>query len=137
MLERNHTRDNKPKPMYTLVILGDAGIGKTMLARNAQGLPYHPTYVPTIGVDVFNATVYDTDFKIVDCAGQKRFEGLGKGYYIGADCAIVMAYNSENASEWIRKFRSVRGNENVPVEVIDRDYSFSVFKRLVDRLTLN
>jgi GTP-binding nuclear protein Ran len=107
---------------YKLVIIGDGGVGKTTFIRRVLGDPFHPSYIATIGVDVRPFDFGGVTFNIWDCAGQEKFMGLAEGYFIQADCAIVMCDHHEssikNAATWIRKFKSVPGNENKPIEMV-------------------
>lgn len=77
-----------------LVLVGATGVGKTtFVTRHATG-GFEIAHVPTLGVS--NSTIQfctskgPVDFNVWDCAGAKKFEGLGPGYWLGMDCAIVM-----------------------------------------------
>ncbi len=75
-----------------MVIMGDGGIGKTTLVRKlvSVGSTFDPTYVATLGAEVYSLSGVWGDVNIWDCAGQERFGGLRDGYWINANAVIVM-----------------------------------------------
>jgi small GTP-binding protein len=120
-----------------IVLIGDSAIGKTKLVYKARNYPREhefTKYVPTIGQDAHRVDIDGRPFTVWDCAGQEKFSGLREGYYIGADAAIVMAYDVESASKWVRRFRSIDGNRNKPVEIVDSSADLDVFRGILDRI---
>jgi len=94
-----------------IILVGDGGVGKTVLVSRLIGQDFDKKYIATIGV--WKATY--KNLNILDCAGQEKFSGLGDGYYIGADYAIVMFDISNRTSfrnipRWINKIRHVVPN---------------------------
>ena len=83
-----------PIPSYKCVIVGDTGIGKTAFVIKHITGEFIQIYEPTLGVEVhphvFNTSHGLFRFNIWDTAGQEKYRGLGDGYYVQADCAIVM-----------------------------------------------
>jgi small GTP-binding protein len=77
-----------------LVLVGDGGVGKTSLIKRHQTGEFERKYIPTLGVEITYLTFSTTrgllTFEIWDTAGQERFGGLREGYYIEAQCAIIM-----------------------------------------------
>ena len=79
---------------FKLVLVGDASVGKTtFLERHLSGA-FEKKYKPTIGVEVhpleFTTNRGKLRFYTWDTAGDKKFSGLRDGYYIHAQCAIIM-----------------------------------------------
>lgn len=78
-----------------VVLVGDAHVGKTTLLQRVMIGNYDTRYVATLGVEV-HPIVHQHPigvfrrFNVWDCAGDPRFGGLGDGYYIQAQIAIVM-----------------------------------------------
>jgi len=65
---------------FKLMMLGDAGVGKTSIARRFVDDAFLPTYIHTIGID-FLEKVVDLErqkvlLQIWDTAGQDRFRTL-------------------------------------------------------------
>jgi GTP-binding nuclear protein Ran len=77
-----------------LVVVGDGGVGKTSLIKRHRTGEFERKYIPTLGVEITYLTFSTTQglltFEIWDTAGQERFGGLREGYYIDAQCAIIM-----------------------------------------------
>lgn len=119
---------------YKIVLLGEAGIGKTKWVQSYV-TGYNTTkYIPTIGVDVVplrvNLTLEDGTQKVVvlnvwDTAGRADLAILKDGYYIGADAAICM-YDSMNGEkskqQFLKEFTRVTNKPMCYVEsnVVDK-----------------
>ena len=77
-----------------LVLVGDGGVGKTTFVKRHQTGEFEKKYIPTLGVQVsqlsFQTTHGTLTYNIWDTAGQERFGGLREGYYLEANCAIIM-----------------------------------------------
>jgi small GTP-binding protein len=89
-----------------VVLLGDAGTGKSMLMqRCTRGGIADPVY-PTIGIDYSSVdlAVDGVDFKIQmwDTGGQERFRSLVAGYYRGAAAILlcVAADSMRTRTSW-------------------------------------
>lgn len=83
-----------PAREFKLVLVGDGGVGKTTLTKRHLTGEFQTKYMPTLGVEVqslrFNTSEGPLVFNIWDTAGQEKFGGLRDGYYVHADCAVVM-----------------------------------------------
>lgn len=100
--------------LFKLVIVGDAGVGKSNLIRVFTSNGFNAVPRPTIGVD-FAIKYLEVKDGIVrahiwDTAGQKRFRAITSTYYAGADGAIVAfdltrARTFEGARSWIEDLR--------------------------------
>lgn len=108
---------------FKTILVGATNVGKTSYIRKVMYNEFFDKHVPTMGVEVhpiaFKTNKGDVIFNVWDCAGDERFKGLGCGYYLGANCAIVL-YDTENketkeiAADYVREIRSVLG-ENIPI----------------------
>ena len=79
-----------------ILIIGDAGVGKTCLLLRFTDDAYTENYVSTIGFD-YKTKVIEVDnvkvrLQIWDTAGQERFRGITQSYYRGAH-GIIVAYD--------------------------------------------
>ncbi|CAD6187696.1 unnamed protein product [Caenorhabditis auriculariae] len=84
------------KYLFKVVLVGNAGVGKTCLVRKfTQGI-FPPGQSATIGVDFMIKTVKVENDKIKlqiwDTAGQERFRSITQSYYRSAH-AIVLVYD--------------------------------------------
>jgi len=112
---------------FKLVLLGDAGVGKTALAVQFVKGQFNEFTESTIGASFMNQTVtlpYDTiiKFQIWDTAGQERFHSLAPMYYRGAQAAIVVyditnKNSFEKAKDWVKELQQ-QGDPNVVVAFV-------------------
>ncbi|XP_013794889.1 ras-related protein Rab-30-like [Limulus polyphemus] len=84
------------KFLFKVVLIGNAGVGKTCLVRRfTQGL-FPPGQGATIGVDFLIKTVQvdgeKVKLQIWDTAGQERFRSITQSYYRSAH-ALVLVYD--------------------------------------------
>lgn len=94
---------------FKLIIAGDGNAGKTKFIHRYLTGGYNEKYIPTLGVDVhsllFGTSKGKIAFDVWDVAGENQYAGLGDGYFINANCAIVMFDRTslksyENAKKW-------------------------------------
>ena len=99
--------------MLKLLLLGDAGVGKTSLLNQFVNREFTAQYKATIGSD-FSSKQIDIDgrfttLQIWDTAGQERFQSLGPTFYRGTDCCILVydvtkPTSFENIKKWRQEF---------------------------------
>ncbi len=114
--------------LLKVVLVGDAGVGKTSLFENFTN-PIYPTtsYNPTIGVDFGNKTIVVQSKKIKiqiwDTAGQERFRSITHNYYRGADIVILIfdLTNMEsfnNVNMWYKLIKDIVKSDEKPYKYI-------------------
>lgn len=96
-----------------LLILGDAGVGKTSLLNQFVNREFSCQYKATIGSDFLSKQI-EIDGKLItlqiwDTAGQERFQSLGPTFYRGTDCCIFVydvtkPISFENIKKWQSEF---------------------------------
>lgn len=100
------------KFLFKVVLIGNAGVGKTCLVRRfTQGL-FPPGQGATIGVDFMIKTVEIDGEKIKlqiwDTAGQERFRSITQSYYRSAH-ALILVYDISSQPtfdclpDWLRE----------------------------------
>jgi GTP-binding nuclear protein Ran len=110
---------------FKLVLVGDGGVGKTTFVKRHISGEFEKKYTATMGVEV-HPMVFHTNrgkvrFIVWDTAGQEKLSGLRDGYYIGADCAIMMFDVTSRSTykavpKWYKDI--VRVCENIPVVLV-------------------
>lgn len=114
---------------FKIILVGDAGVGKTTLVNRHTSGNFEKRYIATLGVDVtplrFKTNYGEYVLNIWDCAGSEKFSGLGDGYYVEADAAICMfsldsKITMENIPKWIRDVK--RMCENIPTIIAGSKY---------------
>ena len=111
---------------FKIALVGDEGVGKTSWVNYLITRRFEDGYSPTLGVDVHPLHYTCNDgthikFNIWDCAGDDRYLGLGDGYYLGSNGAIVMSdltrsITCRNTTRWYRDVHRLR--ENIPFVIV-------------------
>lgn len=128
-IDHHIERNEKVKAMFKLIVLGDAGVGKTTLVnrflRKEQVTDYRPTLGINIATQNYHIQGYKEDtieFLIFDLAGQEFFKRVRHEYYIGANCAFIIydvtrrdTFN-EATNFWFNDARKEMGN--IPIVLV-------------------
>ena len=110
---------------YKLVLCGDGGTGKTTFVKRHLTGEFEKRYIATLGVEV-HPMVFCTSrgkirFQVWDTAGQEKLACLRDGYYIGANCAIIMfdvcsRVTYKNVTKWYKELTRVC--EGIPIVLV-------------------
>ncbi|KAG7267063.1 hypothetical protein CRUP_033508 [Coryphaenoides rupestris] len=110
--------------LFKIVLIGNAGVGKTCLVRRfTQGL-FPPGQGATIGVDFMIKTVEikGQKLQIWDTAGQERFRSITQSYYRSAN-ALILTYDitCEDSfrclPEWLKEIEQYANSQVVTILV--------------------
>ncbi|KAM3145452.1 hypothetical protein pb186bvf_002496 [Paramecium bursaria] len=110
---------------FKLVIVGDGAVGKTTFVKRHLTGEFEKKYIATQGVEVSQVIFYTTHgairLVIWDTAGQEKLGGLREGYYIGANCAIIMfdvtsRISYKNVPKWYKDLTRIC--ENIPIVLV-------------------
>jgi len=106
---------------YKVLVIGDAGVGKSSLLLRFVDDVYTDAFISTLGVDFKTKTVTysgeQVKLQIWDTAGQERFRTITSSYYRGAQ-GIIVAYDISNpksfsnVARWCREIETF-GSKNV------------------------
>ena len=116
---------NATGPEFKCVLVGDGGVGKTTYVKRHENGDFEKVYVPTRGAEVhrltFSTSCGPITFNCWDTAGQEKFGGLRDGYYVDADCAILMfdvtsRSSYDSLANWHRDLTRVCGN--IPIVMV-------------------
>ena len=103
---------------FKCILVGDGGVGKTAYVKKLQTNEFEKRYVATLGVSVrtldFQTDCGKIEFNMWDCAGQEKFGGLRDGYWIKAQCGIIMfdvtaRITYKHTPNWFRDITRVCG----------------------------
>ncbi|CAK61208.1 unnamed protein product (macronuclear) [Paramecium tetraurelia] len=110
---------------FKLVVVGDGAVGKTTFVKRHLTGEFEKKYLATQGVEVSQVIFYTTHgpirLVIWDTAGQEKLGGLREGYYIGANCAIIMfdvtsRISYKNVPKWHKDLTRIC--ENIPIVLV-------------------
>jgi small GTP-binding protein len=83
------------KDSSKIILLGDASVGKTSLARQQSCGSFDIRMMPTIGVDSLASTLAidrrQVKLMLWDTAGQERFASLVPMYVRGANACVIVS----------------------------------------------
>jgi small GTP-binding protein len=117
--------EDSTEVVYKLIVVGDAGVGKTSLARRFCTGQFDESYLFTLGVDFFTKQLkiknHPVKLVIYDTGGQERFDFIRGLYFEGAAGAVI-AYDVtdrksfERISHW--KEQVLQRCEGIPLELV-------------------
>ena len=108
---------------FKLVLLGNAGVGKSCIVLRFVRDEYNEGQETTIGAAFLTKNLFleDCNVKVElwDTAGQERYRSLAPMYYRGASAAIVVfdvtnRDSFEGAKSWVKELQR-RGDPNVVI----------------------
>ncbi|XP_019095640.1 PREDICTED: GTP-binding nuclear protein Ran-4-like [Camelina sativa] len=114
-------QQNVECPTFKLLIVGDAGTGKTTLVKRHLTGEFDQNYEPTVGVEVqpldFFTNRGKIRFECWDTAGQEKYRGLKDAHYVEGQCAIIMFdvrsrityYNVDTWYSDLRRYKNLVG----------------------------
>ncbi len=119
--------DDEDENQYTtckVVILGEAGVGKTSIISRYVTNQFFPVVISTTGASYSTKLLkIDNDnkikFQIWDTAGQERFRSLAKIFYQNA-VAVVLVYDItvRETFEQLKEYWIKEIEENAPSDII-------------------
>ncbi|MBD3228928.1 MAG: GTP-binding protein [Candidatus Lokiarchaeota archaeon] len=115
--------DEKSFYKFKILIVGDAGVGKTSIVLRYTNRAFRRSYIPTLGVNITEKTVQLENeaarFVIWDIAGHSKYQMMRNHYYEGANGVFLVfdltrRDSFDNLSDWyqdVKKFlgKNVKG----------------------------
>jgi Ras-related protein Rab-32 len=101
--------DGQVASPFKVLVVGDAGVGKTSFIKSAVLNTFSTNYKSTVGVDFSLKTLVwngrDVRLQLWDIAGQERFGSMTHAYYKGASAAFIVYDKTklatfEGAGKW-------------------------------------
>jgi len=110
--------------LFKIVLIGDAGVGKTCIVQRFKCGTFIERHGSTIGVDFTMKTLpldgTRVKLQIWDTAGQERFRTITQSYYRSAN-AVIIAYDItkkesfSNVSRWLEDVKKYAGPNIVQI----------------------
>eukprot|EP00826_Nyctotherus_ovalis_P037561 TRINITY_DN3433_c0_g3_i1.p1 TRINITY_DN3433_c0_g3~~TRINITY_DN3433_c0_g3_i1.p1 ORF type:complete len:220 (-),score=63.06 TRINITY_DN3433_c0_g3_i1:110-769(-) len=103
------------KKFLKIMILGNAGVGKTAILERYVNKMFTGSYKVTIGADFLTRDIEldgnKIKLQIWDTAGQEKYRSLGVAYYRGADACILVfdlcdKTTFKDLDKWLETFQS-------------------------------
>jgi len=120
--ETNGPRSMAKEIEFKIILIGDAGVGKTNFVSRYMSDSFEMQSKSTIGIEFVIKHVWMSDGQKVklnmwDTAGQERFRSITRNYYRGADGVFLMYDNShppslQSITDWFEDVKS--HNESPP-----------------------
>ena len=110
---------------FKLVLCGDGGTGKTTFVKRHLTGEFEKRYIATLGAEVhpieFCTSRGNINIEVWDTAGQEKCACLRDGYYIGADCGIIMfdvcsRITYKNVANWYKQLTRVC--DKIPIVLV-------------------
>jgi Ras-related protein Rab-1A len=98
----------RPTQLIKIILLGDAGVGKTALFSTYLQRPKTThEYYTTIGVDFGHRITQNIKIQVWDTAGQERFRSITRSYYRGAHIIFLLfdithAPSFASLGDWVK-----------------------------------
>ena len=112
---------------FKIIIVGDAGVGKTCLTRRATADEFSEDYSSTIGFEYFNYNEKINDkninLKIWDTCGQEEYSSLIVNFYRQASLAMLVYSIEDQQSfnhleKWLKEIKLHSNNPDINVMLI-------------------
>ena len=118
---------SKPSMTFKILILGESGVGKTLLLRRFVENKFLKNHLATVGIDfktkTLNINNQEIKLKIWDTIGQERICNITTQYYKGAD-GIVLVYDVANEAsyekirDWMEQILSNTQQEDISLVLL-------------------
>ena len=117
-------KTNKDIFEYKIIALGDSGVGKTSILERFSNNKFDINTFTTIGLSFSDKVLTLKNgekvmLKLVDTAGQEKYNALTKSYYKNAQGVLfVFAHNDietfKHIENWIELFEENTNNKDIP-----------------------
>jgi Ras-related protein Rab-7A len=129
-MEENRVR----KLMFKVILIGEIAVGKTSVMRRFVHRKFEGNTKGTIGAD-FMVKEISLDNKFVtlqiwDTAGGERFQSLGRAFYRGADCCVLV-YDTTRP-QTLEKIGDFRSEFQKQTECSETKFPFALVRNKTD-----
>jgi small GTP-binding protein len=120
---RSMTDELEGRPWIKVVIVGNSGVGKTVLGTRLAGDDYFDNHAPTIGATYLSVTIEkdgtEYGFHVWDTAGSEQYQSFSKAFWRGSNL-IILCYSVDSRSsfESIAKWKKTADEELPDIPII-------------------
>ncbi len=112
----------RKRSSYKVILIGDPRVGKTSIRRTYLGEGFEHNYMITLGADFAVKRIGIDVLQIWDLGGQTIYKNVRRGYYSGADGAIIVFDISrpktyESINKWIDEL-SEKISSRIPIILV-------------------
>ena len=121
---KKHNEKINDEISFKIITIGDSGVGKTSIIRRYVYDAFNDNTISTIGVtfcykDIEWKSGEKIKLKLIDTAGQEKFNALTKTYFKNVDGVLfVFDYNNpitfEDIENWISLFEENNSSKGIP-----------------------
>ena len=139
--------DNEKESLkLKIVIIGDAGVGKTSMIQQFVNRKFDKRYEETIGVEfqvkTFKINDTITKIEIWDTAGSERFASITKNYYRGAQ-GVLIVYDVTNKSSfdkvesWYNEIKNCTNQDEIAILLIGNKCDLDDLRTISNNMLVN
>ena len=131
---------------FKIVIIGDAGVGKTSVIQQFVNRKFDKRYEETIGVEfqvkTFKINDTITKIEIWDTAGSERFASITKNYYRGAQ-GVLIVYDVTNKSSfdkvesWYNEIKNCTNQDEIAILLIGNKCDLDDLRTISNNMLVN
>lgn len=111
---------------YKLILIGDAGVGKTSYVTSLLGDDFKISYSPTFGSELISVKFSNElskepiQYDILELGGQERYSFSRKDHFTGASCAIIMLSDNVHGLESLSFYQKelLDNCDDIPIIVV-------------------
>jgi small GTP-binding protein len=123
-MRKNSVNKENNNFVFRVIAIGDSGVGKTSIIRKYLYNIFEPTTINTIGLsfsfkEVILKNKTEVKLKIMDTAGQEKYNSLTKTYYKNADGVLfVFDINNKKSFDSLQKWMELFNENNNGKKII-------------------
>ena len=140
------SENEKESLKLKIVIIGDAGVGKTSMIQQFVNRKFDKRYEETIGVEfqvkTFKINDTITKIEIWDTAGSERFASITKNYYRGAQ-GVLIVYDVTNKSSfdkvesWYNEIKNCTNQDEIAILLIGNKCDLDDLRTISNNMLVN
>ncbi|XP_014277476.1 ras-related protein Rab-13 [Halyomorpha halys] len=130
---------------FKILVVGDCGVGKSCIVNKVLQNSFRPSYIPTLGMDLFKKKIEvqgrKAELCIWDCSGREIFKSVRSPYY-GNAVGVLLVYDIttyrsfENIIKWYIKI-SVDVHPSAVLMLVGNKSDLNIKREVMDKRAKN